>query len=97
MLPLALDAAAGAAEVSRIQTFDLKHHGYEKVARQCLRAMRGESGMFAVCVTPSGHTTVVRPRHDVTNVVGVFTAFSRPEVVEDILLRKRRQLFGGDA
>lgn len=83
--------------MSRIQTFDLKHHGYEKVARQCLRAMRGESGLFAVCVTPSGHTTVVRPRHDVTNVVGVFTAFTGLESIKGVLERKRQQLFGGDA
>lgn len=80
--------------MSRVQTFDLLRHGFERVARQCLLAMRGESGMFAVCVTPSGHTTVVRPRHDVTNVVGVFTAFSRPEVVEDILMRKQQQITG---
>jgi hypothetical protein len=77
--------------VSRVQSFDLKHHGFERVARQCLLAMRGESGM---CVTPSGQTTVVRPRHDVANVVGVFTAFSRPEVVEDILMRKQQQITG---
>jgi hypothetical protein len=80
--------------MSRVQAFDLKHHGFERVARQCLLAMRGESGMFAVCVTPSGQTTVVRPRHDVANVVGVFTAFSRPEVMEDILMRKQQQITG---
>lgn len=82
--------------MSTIKTFDLPHHGWAKVAKQCLLAMRGESGMFAICVTQAGQTTVVRPRHDTTNAVGVFTAFSRPKVVEDALMRKLRQIKGDE-
>jgi hypothetical protein len=78
--------------MSRAQTFDLLRHGFERVANQCREAMRGESGKFAICVTATGRTTVVRPSYHVTDSIGEFTAWTPPERVESALQRKMHEL-----
>lgn len=80
--------------MSRIQTFDLKHHGYEKVARQCLLAMSGEPGAFAVYVPRSGVAAVKRWdwRANQDGCVGVYTAAVEPEVLEEDLRLRLHEL-----
>ncbi len=80
--------------MSRIQTFDLKHHGYEKVARQCLRAMRGEPGGFAVYVLNTGLARVTRWDWSANpgDCVWVYTAAVEPEVLEEDLRQRLHDL-----
>lgn len=80
--------------MSRIQTFDLKHHGFERVARQCLLAMRGEPGAFAVYVPSTGLARVTRWDYSANpgDCVGVYTAAVEPEILEEDLRQRLHDL-----
>ena len=80
--------------MSRVKTFDLLHHGFERVARQCLLAMRGEPGAFAVYVPRSGVAAVKRWDYSAnpSDCVGVYTAAVDPEVLEEDLRMRLHDL-----
>lgn len=80
--------------MNRVKTYDLLHHGFERVARQCLLAMRGEPGAFAVYVPSTGRARVTRWDWSANpgDCVGVYTAAVEPEILEEDLRQRLHDL-----
>lgn len=82
----------------RYRRMNLCHHGYEAVADEVKRAIRGESGLFGVYVATCGTTNVCllkhkqhKPRPD-SELVGAFTQAAPLNVIEDALLARLREI-----